>query len=445
MPAPITAFNNFMRATGPAYMTGPEQLINEAQRNCYLLGQLMTDKSSAEMIQSGTKVKDVIMLDTETTFRPFRPNQQVTWPNKQSVTEHEIPWTYGFDVMTWTDQEVEHQAHEGLSVAHVRTQFKRLQHIKETELWTSVFNGMENLIFRTPFGNYDTIEGAGAEAPMPLHAIISESFLGLPAGWSAGNTIAGLSPVAHPTWRPQVVFYDPRKPTRTETLVTSATERQISAPTTIPGSVYNTGNPYYPGSATAVNTVYDLISAFADMYLRLEFKSPKPGTNFFEDSSTRNQLIITSRAGVLQLQRVLRSNNDNMRSYSSLDFVRVEYAGIPVQYVAAMDTCATYAAHSSAVSQTLTGGSPSAPAVASTAATQTESHPNTILQGPRYLWIDSRYICPVIHRRKWMHKQAPRLMENTLGTWVQPVECWWSLFPRSRRRLGTLVPHPASN
>ena len=38
MPAPITAFNDFMKATGPSYLTSAEAVINDACKRAYLFG-----------------------------------------------------------------------------------------------------------------------------------------------------------------------------------------------------------------------------------------------------------------------------------------------------------------------------------------------------------------------------------------------------------------------
>lgn len=440
MPAPITAFNDFMKATGPAYLTDAESVINDATRRCYALGQLLRGKDKGRTVQAGTKIKDTIILSVTSTYRSVLPGEPVQFSMRNSATEHEIPWRYGFDYMTWLDQEIEHNSGPELTKEAVKTRYKNLKHIKEEALWTSMFEGLENQLFAPTYGAYATMEGAGGTDPLSIFAIISEAANGLPCGWSSGNTIAGIDPVLNPAWAPPVVFYDPQKPCNKETIATSATERQKSSPTTIAGSSYNSGNPYYPGSATAVNTIYNLRAAFAKMFLQLKFKSPSPGQKFGEESTLRNQMIFASQAGVVQYQDLLYSSNATLRNASDPAYHSPEYAGIPVQYVSAYDNAAAYAAHSSAVTQTVSG----AGGITATSSGKAEDHPYTILQGPRYHFVDADYIVPVIHARKFMKRQDPRLQNNTLGSWAQPVECWWGLFPRSRRRVGSIVPHPSA-
>lgn len=437
MPAPITAFNDFMKATGPSYLTSAEAVINDACKRAYLFGELIRDKDQGRTIQAGTKIKDTIILSVTSTYRSVSPGESVSFSMRQAATEHEIPWRYGYDYMSWLDQEFEHN--EGQTEEAIKVRFKSIKRLKETALWTSMFDGLEGQLFAPTYGQYSAMEGSGGTEPLSLFAIAAENANGLPTGWSSGNTIAGLDPVLNTAWQPQVTYYDPQKPCNSETIATSATERQKASPTTVAGSSYTSGNPYYPGSSTAVNTIYNLRDAFAKQWLALRFRSPMPGQSF-QESGLRNQLIIASQAGVVQYQRLLYSSNDTLKSASDPSYHSPVYSGVPVRYFSGMDTAAAYAAHSSAVTQTISG----ACGITATSSGKAEDHSYTIFQGPRYMWLDTDFLVPVIHRNKFMKRQDPRLQQNTLGSWVQPVECWWGLFPRSRRRVGVIVPHPSA-
>ena len=65
MATSIQNFLDFMDATGPVYLTGPDVLINEAVKRNYLFGDLIREKNQA--IQGGKEIKDVLMLDDSST------------------------------------------------------------------------------------------------------------------------------------------------------------------------------------------------------------------------------------------------------------------------------------------------------------------------------------------------------------------------------------------
>ena len=77
----IKNFLDFMEATGPVYLTGPDVLINEAVKRNYLFGDLIREKNQA--IQGGNEIRDVLMMDDARSFQFYQPNETFTYSNPQ--------------------------------------------------------------------------------------------------------------------------------------------------------------------------------------------------------------------------------------------------------------------------------------------------------------------------------------------------------------------------
>lgn len=439
----IAAFNDFMKATGPSYFSGAKAVINEAARRNYFFRAFARGKAEARTVQAGTKIKDTILLSVTSTYRAFRPNDPYAPMTRDGLVEHEINWSYGVDEMTWTDQEVEHNSSDEFTEAAVKSRFKNIKWTKEQGLWTSVWEGLDSHILFSPYNNTtgasnkSLMEGSGNLQPLSIFVIMAEQSNGAPTGWAVTDTVAGLAPQAG--WRPQQVFYDAQKPLKMDTTVTSATERQKAKATTVLAASYHATSPYYPRNGVA-NLVYNLRSALGVGFHLLHFQSPMEGDEFFEASKFQNQIIFTSLAGIELYELVCYSSNDRLKDASDASVMNVTYAGCKMQYIAGLDSATPCPAHSGAVTQTIAA----ACQISAISGSRTEDDTRSIFQGPRYYMADAEWIVPVLHKRKFMKKQDPRRDNNKVGTWVQPVECWWNLFPRSRNRLCVVIPHPAA-
>jgi len=146
MATSIRNFLDFMDATGPVYLTGPDVLINEAVKRNYLFGDLIRDKNQA--IQGGKEIKDVLHLDDSSTFQYYQPNETFTYSNPQVMSDITANWRFSMDHMTFTDAEIELNVGGGLTREATKTVYKDLKRSKEQRMVTSMVNGMEEQLFK---------------------------------------------------------------------------------------------------------------------------------------------------------------------------------------------------------------------------------------------------------------------------------------------------------
>ena len=416
----ITQFNDFMQSTGPSYLKSADAVINEAVKNNYVLSRLLKEKASETTVQGGTSIKDVIVFDDSSTYQKYEPNEVFTWRNPQVTDTLTAPWRFSMDHMSWTDQEIE------LNDGDAKVMYKRVKRIKEMRMWTSMLNGMENDLWATSFGNYGNMETGGKE-PYSLPSFITETVNsdltfgergGVPAGWT---NILGINPVNDPRWSNQISFYD--KSAATTTTVTN-----------VQAAGQYTG---HNANASIARSVYTLFSAFDDMYLKVQFKSPLTQKQYFEETNFNRQMILCSKEGINLYKRALRQSNDVLVSAQDSAYNTPTFSGIPVEYCANMDTAAIYPAVAAGATVNDDKAGRNGDTVA---ATGTEFALNTIDKGCRFWFVNGQYITPIYHSTRYMKKHDVMRHPNQPFTWVQPVDCWWNVFCNSRQRHGIVAP-----
>lgn len=415
MPA-ITQFNDFMQSTGPAYLKSADAVINEAVKNNYVLSRLLKEKASETLIQSGTSIRDVIVFDDAATYQKYQPNDTFTWSNPQVTDTLSASWRFSMDHMAWTDQEVE------LNEGDPKTLYKRLKRVKEMRMWTSMLNGMENDLWAAPQGQGSAIESSSGREPYSIPCFVTEQLNsittfgdrgGRPTGF--GNTVLGIDPTVDARWTNQVSFYD-------------RNADQNAAFTSAVMTNHNAGTRLIGG----------LFPAMDEMYLKVQFKAPLTQRQYFEETNFQRQMILCSRVGINQYKRALRAENDVLVNMQDAAYNTPTFSGIPLEYCANLDDAAIFPAHTSAVTDTLTGRN--TPSAASTTVGQTETNANTIDKGPRYYFINGQYLTPIFHTTRYMKKHDVMRHPNQPFSWVQPVDCWWNLFCNSRQRHGIVSP-----
>lgn len=389
MASALSTFNDFIETTGPAYLEGPESVVNEAVENNYLLRRFLRGKAPDEVIQGGSTIKDTIMFDEDSTYQHYQPNETFTWQNPQVLTSWEINWRFAVDHMAYTDQEVELNITSGMTKGARHHQFKKLKRTLEQRMWTSMLNGMEGDLFAVPeVADQETNTGL---KPYSLAAFINQDTNGLfysgntPTGKTAWTTVEGLNPSTYSKWVPQQVTY---------------------------------------GSLDAVTgTVTDnLFTAFDQMFLDVQFVPPPTMQEYFDNPTLNAMFIATSKLGLRQYQQMLRTAQDTFVTASRQDpsYSKPTYSGIALEYVSKLDDAALYS----------TDGS--------TGAYGTETAANNT--GARYYWINANYIKPVFHTSRYMYKHAPMRHPNQPFTTIVPVDSWCNLVCRSRQRQGIVYP-----
>lgn len=383
MGSALSTFTDFVASTGPSYLTNADSLINEVQKNSYIMRRFLKGAEKTFVLQGGSSIKDALILDEASTFSQYQPNDTFVWQNPQVMTTYTVNWRFSVDHMSWTDQEIELNA-GGQSNESLRGLYKRMKRQKEQRMWTSMINGYEGLLWRTP--NATEMESAGGLYPYSIPAMVNEGSNGLYTNFS---TIQGLDPNAKPRWKHQVTTFS-------ASLATNA------------------------GSAPVASNV---IAAFDEMFLKVKFEAPPTKQEYFESPKLNSQFIACSRKGLNHYQQILRSSQDRftgIASYQDPAYLTPSYGGIDLQYVAALDDIAVY-------SNNLTQ-------------TETTANGTGSKKGPRYYWLNGQYLAPVFHSSRYMVQKEPMVHPNQPFTTVVVVDSWWNMVCRSRQRLGLVYP-----
>lgn len=410
MGSAIATFNDFIATTGPAYVRGPDDVVNEAVKNSYILRRFLKGSDMAKVIRGGANIKDAIILDESSTFAQYQPNDTFTWQNPQVLSTATAEWRFSVDHMSWTDQEIELQGGGGLSRDALRGVYKNLKRTKEQRMWTSMINGIEDKLWAIPHS--EQMETASGQEPYSIPVFINEQIDGqFLEGTSSGSgtdisgtgvlgtkwsTIEGINPETKTRWVPQQVLYS-------------------SAVATADGSV----------PTAADSTGRNIMQAFDLMWMQIRFQTPPTRQEYFENAELYKQCIVTSRRGMTEYMSLLRRSQDLFATASRQDpsYVKPAFAGIDLEYAAKLDTATLY------------------PHDTATSGLVTETDANAEDSGPRYYWINGNYLFPVFHATRYMERKGPMQHPNQPFTSVVVCDMWWNLFCNSRQRQGIVAPY----
>lgn len=301
MGSALSTFNDFMDTTGPSYLTGADQIVNEAVKNNYLLRRFMRGKGPSETIQGGSTIKDEIMFDEASTFQFYQPNDTFSWQNPQVLTNWEISWRFSVDHMSWTDQEIELNT-GGMGRNGRHQTFKTLKRSKEQRLWTSLLNGCEDAIFAVP--NETEMETAAGTRPYSLPCFINDAGTKLDS-WS-GTDLQNVNMTTYPKWANQV----------------------------------GTCGGGTDGAARDSALFY----GFDQMWQDVKFIPPPSHQEYFENAEMNAMFIACSKKGHGEYVKALRRSQDTFVSSSRQDphYMKPQFAGIDMEYVSSLNDIAVY-------------------------------------------------------------------------------------------------------
>lgn len=431
----IQQFNDFMANTGPIYLSGPDVIVNEAVERRYVWGEMIRGKATA--LQGGSEIRDTLMLDDSSTFEYIKPNVTLNYRNPQVSVEVSSDWRFANDHMAWTDQEVELNAGSDLNVASRAAAYKRIRRLKEQRLATSLANGLEKSIFRPAIGNQAEMETNSGLLPLSIPAFIHENLTSttdgyrgaLPIGWS--GTLTGITVADEPKFTNQHVFYG---------------SNLESTPNAAPTGVVFDPNTVNGGSSGITHDVYGLFSAFDEMFMRLQYVPPATMSEYFENDTIRQQMILSSRKGMNLYKRLLRTSNDRLVGSGSPqdpDYTSPTFSGIPIKYVSRLDVEKIYPRHTTAgtdVANTLGGRNGVTSANISSVVGGAEDDIDTIDKGPRFYFVNCEYMHPYVHTSRYLKRHDVMRHPNQPYTSIQNVDCWWNIMARSRQRQGIISP-----
>ena len=268
MPALSLFTDFFTQTTGPAYLSGPDDVINDAQLRNFE-AQATFFKSRKE-VQGGASIKDMILLDDPLTAGTYQPGDAATVTNVQGGTTISLNWRFCRVPIVWTEAEV--LLNEGGGASNATTQFhqfKKLRNFKYQQGFTSLVNKMERLLVAAA-SNADMETAAGTE-PYSIFASITNDGLA-PSGFT---TVQGVNPSTSPNWRNQ-------------------------------NTTYTHATPY--------DTDVGIIAGMDAITQLVHFKRPPNYQQYFQDDSLSRHVIFTDRTGRQDYMKAIRANNDITRA-----------------------------------------------------------------------------------------------------------------------------------
>jgi len=287
----------FSHTTGPAYLTSPSEVINDAQlRNYEALDAFYRSKRE---VQGGTTIKDMILLNDPLTAGTYLPGEAATITNVQGGSTISIPWRFVRVPITWTEAEILlNQGGSGQSKTDQFQQFKKLKEFKYQQAYTSLLNKLENLYFAS--ASSATMEANSGQEPYSVFATVTSTGLA-PSGFT---TVQGINPSSEPKWRNQTASYTASSP--------------------LDGDV-------------------GIIGGFDEMSQLVAFKRPPNAAQYFSESNWNRLVIFTNREGRRDYMKALRSNNDITRAGpQDPSFGDPVFNNIPVRAAEGLDEAGSF-------------------------------------------------------------------------------------------------------
>ena len=387
--SPVSDFADFVEGTGPTYVTGPKDIVNEAVKNTYYFGRLMQgDVNSTKVIQGGADIRESLVFRDNGSAETYFPGQNHEWKNPQRLEKVRAYWRFVMAHMSWTEQELllNEKLMYGDSAARFH-QYVDLRNEKEMIMWTSKWNFLEDLLWAEPDTATMEGQGAGFSEPYSIPVFINEDTNGL---FARNGT----------TW-------------------TTIHDVNVTASTT-DGKYEPQVNTY---SSTAVAPADNILAAFDEMWMDVHFEQPAMHKQYWEDPRLNKQMILTTKVGRAAAQGLLRAGQDHyVAGGQDAAYPNPIYNGIPIPRVSTLETATLYDDGSSDNT------------------TEALADATAVGRGPRFYWVNGNYLYPVFHSERMFMKHEVTKHHNVPDTWVCPVATWYNLLCPSRQRQGIVKP-----
>lgn len=367
MPALVT-FSDFLLSTDEKVITPDTKILNEAVKNTYMLKTLLRGRGDDEVVQGGSKITDRIMLEDNGSFQFYEPNQEFNPTTVQVLTKISVNWRFAKSDYSFTDEEIL------LNEGDTETVYKKLKKSYEQSSHTSMYNGMEDALWAFPSAS--SMEADAGKVSYSIPAFIDE--IGTDHHWPGFTNIMTVDPANEERWRNKIARYN---------------------------------------NADVFNATQGIIAAMDDMWLQVMFESPDTASEYFENDHLNKMKILSNRDGVRTYKQALRAANDRLVSPQDPAYNSPVYSGVPVKYIAKLDTAL--------LDQEAASTTPAAWAEGS----------------PRYYFLNCNYIFPIWHSKRYMTTVGP-----IPGGPKQPFShvvyknSYFNLFLRSRQRQGIVTP-----
>lgn len=290
----LSEFSRFFAETGPATLTGPSAVVNDAQLRNYG-GTDMLAKATREL-QGGNRIQDFILFDDPYTAHTYKPGDNATATNPQTTDKLLADWRFIRTSVSWNQAEIELNEGGGSEF----DQFKSMHYRKWQEAETSTLNLMERLFYATP--SNANMESATGQDPYSLLASVTSDGLA-PAGFT---TVQGINPTTKPKWRNQTASYD----------VSATFDQGVG-----------------------------LLSGFDEITQLVNFRAPvlSKDKSKYTPSDLKKCVIHTNREGERKYRAVVRAANDYTRQGNQdPSATKCVWDGVPVESVDVLDELSTF-------------------------------------------------------------------------------------------------------
>ena len=410
---PLDEFTTLMQSQGPAWMRGPENMVNEGVLRNYTWARIQSGKSMLETVQGGDEIQDRIYFDVNSTFDRYNPNVRLSYDQAQPGVNWTVPWAFAYAYMSWTKQDL--GLNKGVHSANYRAhKYKSVMYQKHQELWTDVCNSIDAEMWAVP--SRGTMEdtsttGGAARQPYSIPVFINEYDDGVITGAENGDsqdpgglgwsTVMGIDATTQPKWRNQRQDYE---------------------------ADFN---------SAAAST--GLFTAMTKLWYSLHFDQ-LPKKPEYSDKTTSPHVILCSLTGIGNYEYALQSNQDTFRGVGKQSgqdpaYDKPTFRNIPVDYIQALDSLAVYPTGAAAVISTELDGSNGTHSPDSNSDSVEEGH-----GGPRYYFVNGEYLKFVVHSENYAVMTPVITPSDQPFSRVQVMDLWNNMICRSRQRQGILYP-----
>lgn len=395
----INLFEQWVAETGPSYLRGTREVVNDAQTNNFnTLGYLLRGQNMSDVLQGGTEIRDVIYLQANRRGRTYKPNERQTPELRQRGQTWSADWRFTINDIVWNDETVELQGSDGMSPEKRHQIYKNYWWGLQQDMWTDEALTWEERYWAVP--DLSEMEAASGQELFSIPCFINEYPNGLPAAsdqpGGTWTTVMGLDPTDtdKTNWAPQQFGY---------------------------GSAGN-------ATGYTVNNQDNVIETLDEAIMALDFRPPPIHREMFEGMYRMPvEVIFASRIGRARLMGLFRRSQDRWVDMRD-PYNNPTYQNAPIVYIAQLDSAPIYP----------TGASDALGAESSAANT---TNTNSIgYQGPRYYLISPMYLRTVWHTNRYM-KMLPTMTDvEQPTTHVIYVNSYANTLRRSGRRHGILYP-----
>lgn len=390
----VSEYRDWSNATPSIFFTDPGDFITDAAKQTWVLNRFIAGRrgNARDMLQSGQFIKDMILLNDQTTAENYAPGSAESASIVNVASIHNQYWRFVRDRMAWNDQMILLNGGDlsSMTASGRKKHYKSIRKLVEQAMWVSLLNKLENNMWtnphdRTGFTGSAEMEGAGGVTPFSIPAYLNENTNGLPSSWT---TVQGLSPTTESGWR---------SPNRT----------------------YNYADPFdLDDSSDGLLDAFDAIASDC----RFDVAPYQPGQ--FDKNETMpmsaGKFIACSPAGSRAYKKALRESNANLVTPQDSAYLRPKYAGADVEEIVTLTDAALY-----------TDGSTGWVSELSASASK---------KGWRYYLIDTDILRMFFHEQKFFADKDAQELPLQRETTVQPVYVWYNLFCRSKKRIGLVSP-----